>query len=362
MADNALTIGIVGLGSHGKNHVAMLRELGHSVVGVDADPEARRTFERTFDTETHEQPAALYERGVDAAIISTPNKFHEGAAVGALEHDLDVLLEKPLAHDLESAERIADVAAETGNICLVGYHHRYRAICQVARSYIEEGYLGELSHVNARFLRRRGVPGRGTWFTSQEIAGGGALTDIGAHLVDMLLFLTGRPNLVEVMAVSRSDFGHRDDYSYLHMWGDDNEARMYDVEDSVTAFCRFENGLTATIEVAWATNDTAEHAYKIRGTEAGAHLDITNSLDEVDPAVDVRNDLELYEARSGGSDHFVNSEVVAPLNDPYREELETFLTAVRTGERPDQNNVTQALAVQRVIARLYDASDSVEML
>ncbi|WP_367176325.1 Gfo/Idh/MocA family protein [Haloarcula rubripromontorii] len=357
MVDDQLNIGIVGLGSHGKNHVAMLQGMGHQVLGVDVDPENRFEFEQKFDGETYETPSKLYNSGIDAVIISTPNKFHEGATVDALENGLDVMLEKPLAHDLASAERIANTAKKTGNICLVGYHHRYRNICQVTRSYIEKGYLGELTHINAKYIRRRGIPGRGTWFTSREIAGGGALIDIGAHLVDMLLFLAGRPTLDTVMAVSRSDFGHHDDYSYLHMWGEDDKARMYDVEDSVTAFCSFEDGLTVSIEVAWAANDTATHSYKIRGTEAGAHLDITNSLEEVDPVVDVRNELELYEARSGGSDHFVNSEVVAPLNNPYREEIDAFLSAVRSGERPARNNVEQALQVQQVIDRLYDASN-----
>lgn len=357
MSQSPLKVGIIGLGSHGKNHVELLTEMGHEVFGVDADPEVRREFQWAFDADTYENPVDLYENDIDAAIISTPNKFHEGAAVDALENGLDVMLEKPLAHNLDSAEQIASVAKSTENVCMIGYHHRYRNICQVTKSYIENGYLGDLTHVRARYIRRRGVPGRGTWFTSEDIAGGGALMDIGAHLIDMLLYLGGWPELSDVMAVSRSDFGQHEDYSYLHMWGEDDQGRMYDVEDSVTAFCEFKNGLTASIEVAWAANDVSKHSYMIRGTEAGAKLNITNSLNEVDPLVDQRNELELYEARSGGSDHFVNSDVVAPLNDPYRAELETFLTAVRTGERPEQNNVDQALQVQRVIDDIYAASE-----
>lgn len=357
MTDPPLQVGIIGLGSYGKHHVTMLTDLGHEVFGVDADPEARQEFERELGAPTYETAAELYERDIDAAIISAPNKYHETAAVDALENGLDVIIEKPLAHDLPSAERIARTARETERICMVGYPHRYRNVCQVARSYIEDGYFGDLTHVSARFVRRRGLPGRSTWLTSEEIAGGGAMMDIGSHLVDLVLFLCDWPELADVMATARSDFGGREDYAYLRMWGDDDQGRRYDVEDAMTAFCEFENGPTASIEVAWAANQTAEHAYTIRGTEAGAYLNITDTLQEVDPVVNERNELDIYEARTGGCDHYVNSEIVTQVNDPFEAELETFLEAVRTGERPDQNNVEQALRVQRVLDAVYRASE-----
>ncbi|WP_459191731.1 Gfo/Idh/MocA family protein [Halosimplex sp. J119] len=356
--DETVTVGVVGLGTHGANHARLLREMGHEVFGVDADPTARTEFEERFDRPAYESPTDLFDRAVDAVVITTPNKFHEPSAVGALEAGLDVLLEKPLAHDLESAERIAATARKTGNTCMVGFHHRHRRVTQVARSYVESGYLGELTHIDARYVRRRGVPGRGTWYTSGEIAGGGALVDIGAHCLDMLLYLSGWPELESVSADVDSHFGHRDDYAYLEMWGEDDDAKMYDVEDTVTAFCEFANGLTASVEVAWAANDEASHAYRIKGREAGAKLDITNSLDAIEPVPEERNDLTLYEVRSGEHDHFVDSEVHVRPNDPYVAELETFVEAVVSGDRPAETNVHEAIDVQRVIHRIYATQES----
>ncbi|MCU4975525.1 Gfo/Idh/MocA family oxidoreductase [Halobacteria archaeon AArc-m2/3/4] len=351
-----LTLGIVGLGTHGVNHAQILRSLGHDVVGVDADPNVRSEFESQFETTTYERPSELFETDIDAVIISTPNKFHETVATKAFEADLDVLLEKPLAHTVESAERIVEAAERTDRICMVGFHHRFRSTCMVLKEYIDEGYLGEISHIQAKFIRRRGVPGRGTWYTSNEIAGGGALMDVGGHLLDLLLHFYDWPSLSDVIARSRSEFGPREDYAYLHMWGEDGEARMYDVEDSVNAFLEFENGATADIEVAWAANARSTHTYNVRGTKAGVALDITNTLTEVEPRVDQRNDLELYEVRSGGGDHFVNSSIVCSHNDPYRDELQSFLDAVVSGDRPEQNNVHQALDVQHVVNDIYRAA------
>jgi len=352
-----MDIGLVGLGKHGETHAEFLEELGHTVHAVDLDPRVKERFVERFDARMYEGLPELYSAGLDAAIISTPNKFHETAAMKAFEADLDVLIEKPLAHDLESAERIAEGADDSGNICMCGYFHRFRNRVQLAKAYVESGRLGEVTHIDARYMRRRGVPGLGTWYTSREIAGGGALIDVGSFVIDLVLDFYDWPALEQVIATARSDFGDRSDYAYLEMWGEDDEAKMYDVEDSVTVFLEFEGGRTAHLELAWAANAQRCHEYNIRGTEAGVSLDITNPLESVDPSAEQVRDFRLYEVRSDVVDHYVDSEVIPPANDPFRDELATFLAAVETGQSPDRCMVQQALAVQRVIERIYEATD-----
>ena len=354
MAETQTEVGVVGLGTHGTNHAEILTGMGHEVFGADTNPKSRREFQKRFDTTTYDSPSDLFQSGIDAAVISTPNKFHEPTATEAMDVGLDVLLEKPLAHTLESAERIHEAAIETGHICMVGFHHRYRNACQLVKEYIDEGYFGEITHIDAKFIRRRGVPGRGTWYTSEDIAGGGAMIDIGAHLMDMLLYFSGWAEIDEVMATKRSDFGQHGDYAYIEMWGEDDEAKMYDVEDSVTAACTFEHGMTANIEVAWAANTNSSHSYKLRGTEAGAHVDIVEPhREQVEGVTERRNQLELFEVRKACVDHYVDSEVVVPDNDPYAAQLETFIDAVVAGERPPTTNVDEALRVQRAVDRVY---------
>jgi predicted dehydrogenase len=359
MGETEVEVGIVGLGTHGTNHADILTQMGHEVFGADTDPESRQEFQSRFDTATYDSPSALFQSGIDAVVISTPNKFHEPAATEAMNAGLDVLLEKPLAHTLESAERIHDVAVETGSICMVGFHHRYRNSCRLVKDYITNSFFGEITHIDAKFIRRRGVPGRGTWYTSNEIAGGGAMMDIGAHLMDLLLFFSGWPEIEDVMATQRSNFGQRSDYAYLHMWGEDEEGKMYDVEDSLTATCKFETGMTANIEVAWAANTDSNHSYVLRGTEAGAHLNIVEPHRErVEGIEENRAQLELFEARKANVDHYVDSDVVVANNDPYADELETFVEAVQSGERPPMTNVDEALQVQRALDTLYEADAS----
>lgn len=352
-----MDIGLVGLGEHGETHAEFLEELGHTVHAVDLDPRAKERFRDRYDATMYEGLDELYAAGVDAAIISTPNKFHETAALKAFDAGLDVLIEKPLAHSLDSAERIVERAEATGNICMCGYFHRFRNRCRLVKAYVESGRLGEVTHIDARYMRRRGVPGLGTWYTSREIAGGGALIDVGSFVVDLVLDFYDWPELEEVIATARSDFGDREDYAYLEMWGEDDEAKMYDVEDSVTAFCEFEGGRTAHLEVAWAANARRRHEYNVRGTEAGVSLDITTPLESVDPSGRNHRDFRLYEVRNDVVDHYVDSEIVPPANDPFRDELATFLAAVETGQSPDRCTAEEALAVQRVVDRIYEAAD-----
>jgi len=344
---NDVAVGIVGLGGIGTHHATKLSERGANLVGgMDIDADARRRFHEEFGVHAYESEADLYEE-CDAVLITTPNRFHEEYATSALDAGLDVLLEKPLAHTVESAERIAAAAREAEGFCMVGFNNRFAEPVQVIKGYQNEGRFGETTHVEANYVRRRGVPGRGSWFTSNEVAGGGALIDIGVHAIDLALYFLDHPEVVEVSGQTRSEFGNRDDYSFVHMWGDDNGADGFDVEDSASAFIRDENGNTVSLEVAWATNRPTNDEFVIRGTEAGATFD--RGSDE----------LTIHEARSFDDDqhHFSDAEVETREGDSHAAEQSTFLEAVAAGEAPAINTVDEALSVQRVIDAIYRSSE-----
>jgi predicted dehydrogenase len=342
------TIGLIGLGARSHVHAAWLDRHDCRVVGTDAEASAREEFETAFEANTYPTPGAMLDADLDGVVITTPTKFHETPATDALERGYDTLVEKPLAHTLDSAERIAAVAEESDGTCVVGFHHRCAETATVLHQHVRDGYFGRLSHVEARYIRRRGVPGRGTWFTSTEIAGGGALIDIGAHAIDLTLFLLDFPAIEEVTAVTRTEFGNRDDYTYLDMFGRDGESDMFTVEDSATATVRFETGQTMSLETAWAANLPSEHAYDLRGTEAGARLR--------HPDNDT-NELEFFETAASGTPHFVDRTVQTADEHAVDREIEQFLTLIGTGDRGVLATAEEALATQRVVDAIYAASD-----
>ena len=342
--DGQVRIGIVGLGNIGSYHADFLREVESAelVAGLDVDATARRTFAEEYGVETYEDRADLFSE-VDAVIVTTPNRFHEEYAVGALEAGLDVLLEKPLAHTVESAERIAEAAEAAEGICMVGFNNRFSNPVEVLKHDLRAGRYGDVTHVEANYVRRRGIPGRGSWFTSKEVAGGGALIDIGVHAIDLALYFLDFPEVVEVSGTTRAEFGGREDYAYLRQWGADEGPGGFDVEDSASAFIRCADGKTVSLEVAWAVNRPDTDEFVIRGTEAGATLD--------------RNDHELsvYEAGVGGANHLSTTTVETRESVTHREEQRAFVSAVREGTL-DRNTVDQALSVQRVIDAVYRSS------
>ncbi len=344
-ASEPVRVGFVGLGNIGHYHADRITDLRHEIVGgVDINPDARARFAEKYDTRSFESYEELYESDIDAVIVTTPNKFHEEYAISALDAGLDVLLEKPLAHTLESAERIAEAARNAEGFCMVGFHNRFRNPVEVIKGYQDEGRFGKTRHVEANYIRRRGIPGRGSWFTNRDVAGGGALIDIGVHAIDLALHLHDFPEVKEVSGEVRSQFGDRDDYTYLEMWGDDTDSGAFTVDDSVTAFIRCEGGRTISLEVAWAANRSSSEEYFVRGTDAGA------SFDKHDDS------LTIYETSMVGADHFSDSSVKTRQEDAHKAEQRVFFEAVRDGVAPKMNTIEQALTVQRVIDAVYRSS------
>ena len=343
---NDVAVGIVGLGGIGTHHATRLVERGANLVGgMDIDADARGRFHEEFGVDAYDDEAELYD-DCDAVLITTPNRFHEEYAVAALDAGLDVLLEKPLAHSLESAERIAEAAADADGFCMLGFNNRFREPVRVIKHYQDEGRFGETTHVEANYVRRRGVPGRGSWFTSEGVAGGGALIDIGVHAIDLALYFLDHPEIVEVSGETRSEFGGRDDYAYVHMWGEDTGPEGFDVEDSASAFIRDADGNTVSLEVAWATNRPTTDEFVVRGTEAGATFDRGSG------------DLTIHEAGVGGGHHLSDTAVETRESDSHAAEPEVFLEAAAAGEPPAINTVEEGLSVQRVIDAIYRSSAS----
>ncbi len=336
--------GIVGLGNIGHHHAERLVDLGVPLVGgMDVSAEARERFATRYDVDVYEDHEDLFD-AVDAVVVTTPNKFHEEYAVDALERGLHVLLEKPLAHNVESAERIAKAAADSDAQCMVGFNNRFSNAVQIVKDRIESGELGQVTHLEANYVRRRGVPGRGSWFTRRDVSGGGALIDLGVHALDLALYLLGYPDVEEVSGVTRSEFGPRDDYAYLEMWGEDTGPEGFDVDDSASAFVRCTGNRTISLETAWATNRPANHEFVVRGTDAAARFDL------------LEGDLTIYSASSTGPNHLEDTSVETRGNDSHADEQATFFDAI-ANDRPI-GNVEHALTVQRVIDAIYRSSDA----
>lgn len=348
-ATEQVRVGIVGLGGMGRIHAENVVDHGHDVIaGADVKSDTRDSFARDFDVSTYEDHETMYhEEPIDAVIVTTPNKFHEVVTVNALERGHDVLVEKPLAHTLESAERIADATEQADGFCMVGFHYRFSGAASMFKEYQRQGAFGDLQHVEANYVRRRGIPAQGSWFTSRSLAGGGALLDLGVHAVDLALYLLDFPEVTEVVGETRSTLGTDEAYADPDNWSEhwQSNTGRFDVDDDVSAFIKCEDGKTISLEVAWATNREATNEFVVRGSDAGVRFDLGEDT------------MVVFDTGLAGGDHYIDSDhTTHPELSGWRAESKRFLDAVVSGKPPAQNSVEEGLQVQRVLDEIYESS------
>lgn len=209
---------------------------------------------------------------LDAVTLGVPNALHAPMAIEALEAGLHVFCEKPLAISTEEGGAMLAAAQRSGRTLAMNMQQRTRPEYAGVRRLFAEGSLGEVRYVNARWFRRSGIPGFGSWFTRRELAGGGVLMDIGVHMLDVALWMLGFPEVSAVRGEVQSVHGPRG--RGLGGWGAERHtAGVFDVEDFASLHLRLKNGGLVTIEVSWATFGQDEMRVQVLGSEAGVDID-----------------------------------------------------------------------------------------
>lgn len=206
---------------------------------------------------------------LDIVSVCSPNCFHAQMTIDALSAGAHVLCEKPMALTYADACRMIDAARQANRSLTIGFHNRFRPEMAAAKALVDQGKLGDIYYVRASMLRRKGIPGYGSWFTNKDLAGGGALMDIGCHITDLALWLMGHPAPQTVVGSVYANFGPR--AQGLGTWGSDHypAGARFDVDDLATAFVRFENGATLAVEASWAGHGTDGQRIQVFGTEGG---------------------------------------------------------------------------------------------
>jgi predicted dehydrogenase len=209
----------------------------------------------------------IADPSIDIIGISTPNLYHSEIAIAALLQGKHVFCEKPDAVNPIEAQKMADVAKASGKLLMTMRNNRFSREAKFAKQIIEQDKLGELYMGRCGWIRRRGIPGRGGWFTTKELSGGGPLIDLGVHMIDLAIWLSGNPKPVSVTGTTYRKFADRPDAS------GQVPAGMFDVEDLAAGFIRFDNGASLQIEFSWASNVEEEQKFlEWRGTEGGFSL------------------------------------------------------------------------------------------
>jgi predicted dehydrogenase len=177
--DVRLRVGVVGTGSLGFHHARILRDVPDVVMaGIhDIRPVRAREVGQELGVVVHDTLDALLE-AADAIVVSVPTLAHEAVASPALERGLHVLVEKPMAPDLEAADRILQAAETSGAVVQIGHVERFNPALLAAEPYLEKPLFIE-SHRIAPFVPR-----------STDVA---VVLDLMIHDVDLVCGLVGEP-------------------------------------------------------------------------------------------------------------------------------------------------------------------------
>jgi len=279
--NNKLKVGLIGLGgimtcAHMPGYRAM--DNVEIVAICDILPEKIEAFRHNCglpDVPGFTDYRDLLEvEGIDYVDICTPNYLHSIIAVAALNKGIHVFCEKPDAVSVEEALKMQRAAEENGKQLMVMRNNRYRATAQYLKKFIADGKMGDVYCGRCGWQRRRGIPGKGGWFTTKAQSGGGPLIDLGVHMIDLAVWLMGSPTPVAVSGCTYSKFSDNDlSDSVNSSFGDKKADGIFDVEDLAMGFIKFDNGACLQIEFSWASNIEKENIFvELRGDKAGAEI------------------------------------------------------------------------------------------
>ncbi|MDQ3856217.1 MAG: Gfo/Idh/MocA family oxidoreductase, partial [Chloroflexota bacterium] len=275
-------VGLVGYKFMGKAHSNAYRQVraffdvdpmprmvaicGRDEAGVSAA--AKQMGWEGYETDYHR----LLERDDIGLIdVSTPGNTHFEVVMAAVEAGKHVICEKPLANTLDEARQMTEAANRAGVINMVNFNYRRAPAVQLAKQLIDSGRIGTIRHWRAVYLQDWIIDTEFplVWRLQKELAGSGALGDLGAHIVDLAHFLVGP--IAEVSGATETFIKERptlaaSDAGLGATAG--AERGQVTVDDAAIALARFESGALGTFEATRFANGRKNYnSFEINGSE-----------------------------------------------------------------------------------------------
>ena len=375
-AQPELRIGMVGYAFMGAAHSQAWRTVNRvfdlplrasmvAIAGRNSE-QVHAAADRLGWTEAVTDWRALLDRpDIDLIDICTPGNTHAEIAIAALAAGKHVLCEKPLANTVAEAEAMSDAAATAraqGVRSMCGYNYRRVPAVALLADLIARGRLGTIRHIRAVYLQDWISDPQFplVWRLQRDIAGSGALGDIGAHIVDLTQYVTGQ-EILGVSAVTETFVRRRplpqqsSGLSALGESGNGGPTGPVTVDDAAIFVARLSGGAIATYEATrFATGRKNMLRVEVNGSLGSAVFDLERL-----------NELEFYDATAAPAQRGFARILVTEPDHPYisawwppghligyehsfTHQARDLLEAIGTGRdpRPSFEDATQ---VQRVL-------------
>ncbi|MCK4717052.1 MAG: Gfo/Idh/MocA family oxidoreductase [Thermoplasmata archaeon] len=322
-------VGVIGIGSMGRNHVRVMSELAELVGVADPVEKNRKSMAKMYDIPAYGTAEEILAQGLDAVVVATPTEHHYSIAKKCLEKGVHVLLEKPICRTPEEAMELVELAERTGLVFAVGQIERHNPVVAAAKDHLRKGTFGELFTLSSK--RVSSFPAR--------IKDVGVTLDLGIHDLDAMRYLTGK-EVVSVYAIGGLIAGSdKDKYGNILL--------------------QFEDGISGFVEVNWVTpmkvrklwltcaNDFVEldymnQALKISSSQTGEYD--ANDLFHVPYEYHIRN-------------------IALKKTEPLKLEIQDFLDAIEEKKKPlvDGRDALNTLKVALAAIESFKTKEKVKL-
>ena len=241
-----IKIGIIGAGSIVQyRHLPETQENEFAVVGAVCDVVKDRAYEMAakYDCKAYtDYKELIADKDLDAVIVAATNTTHAEMTIAALQAGKDVLCEKPMATNLEDAQKMIHTASKTNRKLMIAHNQRLETANKKAKEIIQSGKLGKVLTFRSVFghpgCEYWAVDGENTWFFKKSITAMGCLGDLAIHKLDLIHWIL------------------EDEYTEVSAFADTlkktyPDGGLIDVEDNATCIVKTKKGATGTVIVSW---------------------------------------------------------------------------------------------------------------
>ena len=327
-----MRVGIIGTGAIAWKHAEAYKNIGYEVSVCTNTSESKG---QKFADATGAEFVKTYEEvcrhpRVDYVDLCTFPNFRLPPLEICAETKKHILVEKPIATNLETAHKMIEIASKAGIQLGVVSQHRFDDSSQFLKRAISDGRLGKILQADAyvkwyRSAEYYGRPVKGSWATE----GGGALMNQAIHQVDLLLFLAGAVNEV---------------FGYWQLGG----LHQIESEDIVGALLHYSSGATGVIQAATAFRPGYSERLEIHGTKGTAVI-TGDKLTAWDVQDDDGEPAPIgSEAASGASNPMAISLA------PFERQFLDFGEACRTGRQPLVSG-TEGYRALQIVLGIYES-------
>ncbi|MCX8169171.1 MAG: Gfo/Idh/MocA family oxidoreductase [Candidatus Methanomethylicia archaeon] len=290
-------VAVIGCGAWGRNHLRVLSEIPRAklIAASDINPEVLKIVEKKYNIQVYtDYNEMLKDKSIEAVTICTPSITHAKISLDVIKSGKNLLVEKPIAINIDEGKKILDLAKQVDIKLMVGHIERYNPAVQRVKKSVEKRDIGDIILLSSRRVSR--------W--PERIGDVGVIRDLAIHDLDLMRYITNLEP-TEIYAVAGS---------VKHKY-----------EDHANIILKFNFNPTAIIEANWITPKKVRELI-VTGSEGRIIIDYITQETRVEKHEGVYIPNIQYE-------------------EPLKRELENFINVVTGFEEPLVTGLDGLIAV-----------------